>query len=198
MNILNIKNNIPNTLTLIRIVLLPLFIILLVYHYFHLALMTFFFASLTDILDGYFARILNQKTELGSYLDPIADKILINSSLIVFSTIELNNMRAIVPLWYIIVVISRDFIIIFGYFVLFFIVGKVKVIPSREGKATSFLNVLLIALILVFLSFGLGQWAFDSLIYLVYLVAVLSIISGMKYIIRGINIINADQENISD
>lgn len=195
---LNIKDNIPNTLTLLRIIMLPMFIILLVYNHVHLALLTFFFASLTDILDGYFARILNQKTELGSYLDPIADKILINSSLIVFSTMDINSASGIIPLWYTIIVISRDIIIIFGYFVVFFIVGKVKVVPSREGKATSFLNVFVIGLVLVFLSLGLSQPYFDKIKYLLYFVSVITVISGLKYILQGINLINAGQDHISD
>lgn len=195
---LNIKDNIPNTLTLLRIIMLPMFIILLVYNHVHMALLTFFFASLTDILDGYFARILNQKTELGSYLDPIADKILINSSLIVFSTMDINSASGIIPLWYTIIVISRDIIIIFGYFVVFFIVGKVKVVPSREGKATSFLNVFVIGLVLVFLSLGLSQPYFDKIKYLLYFVSVITVISGLKYILQGINLINAGQDHISD
>ncbi len=195
---LNIKDNIPNTLTLLRIIMLPMFIILLVYNHVHLALLTFFFASLTDILDGYFARILNQKTELGSYLDPIADKILINSSLIVFSTMDINSASGIIPLWYTIIVISRDIIIIFGYFVVFFIAGKVKVVPSREGKATSFLNVFVIGLVLVFLSLGLSQPYFDKIKYLLYFVSVITVISGLKYILQGINLINAGQDHISD
>lgn len=195
---LNIRNNIPNTLTVIRIILLPVFLILLLYDYVLYALITFFFAGLTDILDGYIARHLDQRTELGSYLDPIADKVLVNSSLIVFSISSINDICQIIPLWFVVIVMSRDMIIICGYFVIFLIAGKIKVVPSREGKAASFFNVLLIGLILLFLSFNVSPHVFRYLVYLIYPISLLTVISGLKYIMQGVSIVNAGQNHISD
>jgi cardiolipin synthase len=74
--------NIPNFLTILRILSIPLFIILLSYGFYSLALLLFFCAGVTDALDGFLARTFKQKTTLGAYLDPIADKLLLSSSFV--------------------------------------------------------------------------------------------------------------------
>ena len=85
--------NIPNFFSVLRIVLIPFFIILLSYDYPFAAFTVFIFAAITDICDGFFARLLDQKTVLGAYLDPIADKLLLVSS---FVTLVLIGL---IPLW---------------------------------------------------------------------------------------------------
>ncbi|MEK6654814.1 MAG: CDP-alcohol phosphatidyltransferase family protein, partial [Thermodesulfobacteriota bacterium] len=100
--------NIPNLLTLLRIIMVPVIVILLIQGSFLKALIVFIAASLTDALDGFLARVLHQQTVLGSYLDPIADKALLASSFVTLSVLH------IIPGWLTVIVISRDFIILLG------------------------------------------------------------------------------------
>ncbi|MCX5833093.1 MAG: CDP-alcohol phosphatidyltransferase family protein, partial [Deltaproteobacteria bacterium] len=96
--------NIPNLLTLLRILLVPVFVILLIQGLFLKALLVFVVAGLTDAMDGFIARVLHQKTVLGLYLDPLADKALIITSFVTLSVMGL------IPPWLAVLVISRDFI----------------------------------------------------------------------------------------
>lgn len=190
--------NIPNILTILRILSLPVFLIFLINDAFTFAIIIFSFAAVTDILDGYSARILDCRTELGSYLDPIADKLLINSSLIVLYLSRMNQDHRLIPIWFIIIVLSRDIILIIGYFALYFIVGRVKIIPCREGKASSFFNVILIALILIIFGYDIILFLIPYLHFAIYILSGIVIISGIKYIWRGLIIFNAKKSNISD
>ncbi len=100
--------NIPNFLSLLRIILVPVIVIFLIQESYTKALITFTVAGLTDIIDGTLARTLNQQTKLGSFLDPIADKILLSTSFVTLSVFGL------IPSWLTVIVISRDFIILLG------------------------------------------------------------------------------------
>ena len=104
--------NVPNLLTLLRIILSPVIVILLIQGAFFKALIVFIVAGITDALDGFLARVLHQQTVLGAYLDPIADKALLASSFITLSVLH------IIPGWLTVIVISRDFIILLGISVL--------------------------------------------------------------------------------
>src|SRR5262245_37622333 len=94
--------NIPNSLTLLRILLIPVYIGLLVYEQFNFALLVLLIAGATDALDGTIARAANQRTRLGAFLDPLADKLLLTSGFVTLSSIHL------IPSWVTIVVVSRD------------------------------------------------------------------------------------------
>src|SRR3990172_4194662 len=98
--------NLPNYITLVRIVLIPFFINLMIYGYYGSALAVFVAACVTDALDGLIARVTNSMTELGALLDPIADKLLILSA---FVTLVLLKM---LPVWLVIFVVSRDVILL--------------------------------------------------------------------------------------
>ncbi|MGZ6290942.1 MAG: CDP-alcohol phosphatidyltransferase family protein, partial [Syntrophales bacterium] len=98
--------NVPNLLTLARILLVPITVIFLMQGAFAKALILLIVSGITDALDGFFARILNQQTVLGSYLDPIADKALFASCFVTLS------IKGIIPGWFTVIVISRDFIIL--------------------------------------------------------------------------------------
>ena len=104
--------NIPNLITLLRIILVPVIVILLIQGSFFKALIVFIVAGLSDALDGFLARVLKQQTVLGAYLDPIADKALLVSSFVTLSVLH------IIPSWLVVIVISRDFIILLGISVL--------------------------------------------------------------------------------
>lgn len=135
--------NLANRITIFRIVMVPVFIVLLLYYsperaYFHpLALAVFLFACLTDALDGYLARRLGEKTELGAYIDPIADKLLLLSGFLSLSLMAHLPAPMHMPAWVTISVISRDVVIVIGSFVIFFTTGALKPKPIFLGKITT-------------------------------------------------------------
>ncbi len=125
--------------------LIPLFIILLVYHHDLYALFVFIIAGLSDALDGFIARTWNLKTRVGTYLDPIADKLLLVSSFITLALL----MK--VPLWLMIIIISRDIILsITGLILLNFVdIHSYHIKPSILGKVTTVLQILTVLLVLM-------------------------------------------------
>ncbi len=106
--------NLANYISLFRIVIIPAFVILLLKHHPYLPLLLFSLAIVTDGLDGMAARIQKQKTKLGSILDPLADKLLLTSAFITLAILKL------VPLWVVIIVFSRDLILISGWLIIYF------------------------------------------------------------------------------
>src|SRR5207249_45019 len=121
--------NVPNFLTLLRIVAIPCFLILLEDLRYREALAVFVAAGVTDGLDGAIARLTHTKTTLGAFLDPAADK-----ALLVSAFIALGFMHA-VPRWLVVIVISRDVLIVLGYFLLFMLARQtMEVRPSVAGK----------------------------------------------------------------
>src|SRR5271155_6192268 len=128
--------NLPNSLTLLRLFSIPVFLGLLGYRHYRAALWVFGFAAITDSLDGTVARWFDSKTELGAFLDPFADKLLLVSSFVVL-TIE-----GIFPAWLLIVIVIRDVVVVFGYLMLTFLTAeRMPVRPSYFGKACTFLQL---------------------------------------------------------
>ncbi len=122
---------IPNILTLIRILLTPLFIIFLIKGLLLAALLVFSLAGVSDGLDGFIARYFNQKTKLGAYLDPIADKLLLVSAYICLGVLEM------IPSWLAVIVISRDVLILLGIAIFTIFVVRVEIRPSMVSKLTT-------------------------------------------------------------
>ncbi|MDP3038265.1 MAG: CDP-alcohol phosphatidyltransferase family protein, partial [Deltaproteobacteria bacterium] len=120
--------NLPNLLSIARIISIPLLIILLIDQLYCWALVVFIGAAVSDAVDGLLARLLHQRTVLGSYLDPAADKLLSASS---FITLAILN---ILPGWLAVIVISRDVIICLGILILFFTSHSFKIQPSLASK----------------------------------------------------------------
>jgi cardiolipin synthase (CMP-forming) len=116
--------NIPNSLTILRILLIPCYIGLLVYGRFDEALIVLLVAGLTDALDGAIARMKNQYTRLGAVLDPLADKMLLISGFVTLSLIHL------IPSWVTILVVSRDVILMLGTAVAHFTDSRVDITSS--------------------------------------------------------------------
>jgi len=177
--------NIPNLLTLLRIIMVPVIVILLIQGSFFKALIVFVAAGLTDILDGFLARVLHQQTELGSYLDPVADKSLLISS---FLTLSILN---IIPGWLAVIVISRDFIILLGISVLTIMSISVEIRPAFISKITTALQLItvLLSLSALCLPGGIGKmW----LLAFYWVTAFFTIVSGLNYMARGMKIINSD------
>lgn len=161
--------NIPNTLTAARIVIIPIFITAIIYNKFNYALYLFLAAALTDALDGLFARMKNQKTPLGTFLDPLADKFLLVTSFIVFS------VYGWIPKWFAIAVISRDVIVVIGWFLLYMITNNSRVEPVFLGKIAIASQIITLAYVLLTLNLNsLPEAPFIVLL----LTAILTIISG--------------------
>jgi cardiolipin synthase len=175
--------NVPNSLTLLRIILVPVIVIFLIKGAFSKALIVFCAACVTDGLDGFFARVLKQKTVLGSHLDPLADKALIATSFITLSALN------IIPSWLTVIVISRDFIILLGISVLTIMSISFDIRPAFVSKVTTFLQFLTVFLVLAFKELpGYYNSILISGIY--WATALFTVVSGFNYIFRGVQLIN--------
>ncbi|MFH1825097.1 MAG: CDP-alcohol phosphatidyltransferase family protein [Candidatus Firestonebacteria bacterium] len=162
----------PNILTVLRILSTPLFVIFFKTDI-KIATLIFIVAMITDILDGIIARINKSRSTLGSILDPLADKILINTAfLLLASTI-------LIPDWMVVTIISRDIILILGWLLIFIITSNIKIEPSIFGKFTNFLQSTSVILLLL-----LPQITILN-IYL-YIMIVFTMISLLDYLIKGI------------
>jgi cardiolipin synthase len=178
--------NIPNFLTVLRIVLVPIIVILLIQGQFTKALVCFIIAGVTDGLDGMFARILNQMTVVGAYLDPLADKVLVIS---MYATLAIIG---VIPGWLAVIVISRDCIILGGILVLTLMSVKMEIKPSFVSKINTMLQL---ATILVALSMKAGgaEMHFREVFVLVcWLTAIFTVISGGDYLLKGMKLINRE------
>ena len=142
--------NIPNALTLARIILVPLIVWLIITHEMAAAFVLFLLAGLSDAADGYLAKRFGWHTELGAYLDPIADKALLVS---IYVTLGFANH---LPVWLVIAVVSRDILII-GAFILSWILSRpVTVYPLLVSKANTLAQLVLASIVLAELGLGLG------------------------------------------
>jgi cardiolipin synthase len=176
--------NIPNLLSLLRIILVPVIIIFLIQDSYAKALIAFTAAGLTDALDGTLARLMNQQTELGAFLDPLADKILLSTSFISLSIFGL------IPGWLTVIVISRDFIILLGIIILSMMSVKYEIKPLFVSKITTALQIGTVFLTMFLKSFNYDIVSHDLIIILSWLTAFFTIISGLFYIFKGIQFIN--------
>jgi len=172
--------NVPNFLTLLRIVAIPCFLILLEDLRYREALAVFVAAGLTDGLDGAIARLTHTKTTLGAFLDPAADK-----ALLVSSFIAIGFMHA-VPRWLVVIVISRDVLIVLGYFLLFMLTQRtMQVQLSVFGKLSTFLQLTAVALVLV--SLVRPDLALEQVrLVTFYVSGSITAVSGLQYMYRGL------------
>ena len=171
--------NWPNRLTITRLLIVPFLIIAVIYRredYFilyHLPLFLFIFASLTDAIDGYIARKYNQKTELGTFLDPLADKTLI---LTTFLSLHFSSTCLIkMPVWVLIIIASRDFIIVMWLIVSYMNHLEIVIKPNFLGKTTTFFQMLTIMCLLLHLRYSVYVWR---------VTLVLTVASAISYIWR--------------
>jgi cardiolipin synthase len=171
--------NLPNAITLIRVVLIPFFVDLMIYGYYRVALIIFVAACLTDGLDGMIARLTNSKTELGAFLDPMADKLLIVTSFVTLAIL------AKLPVWLVIIVVSRDIILALGSMVIYFTGNDLAIKPSMLGKMTTFLQFLVVTLTLVLVAYGIRL---EFLKGILWATAGFTIASGFQYVVRGMKI----------
>ncbi|MDD5634951.1 MAG: CDP-alcohol phosphatidyltransferase family protein [Candidatus Omnitrophica bacterium] len=173
--------NWPNRLTICRIVLVPVFILSVIYCKLHIAFFVFLLAAATDALDGYFARAYNQKTKLGAILDPIADKLLVGSAFICFSLVDTLPGHIKIPVYVPIIVISRDVLILIGAATIYLLAGEIKVHPTAVGKITTFFQMTTVIALL--LGFVHSNWLWNTTV-------ILTILSGLDYIRVGSKQVN--------
>ena len=138
--------NFANIITVVRLLFTPIIIWLIFSSYYYLGLIFFVLSGLSDALDGFIAKQFNQKTILGSYLDPVADK-----TLIVSSILALGYMGAI-PSWLIILIVSRDLAILGAVIISWLVERSLKIEPIISSKINTFLQIFYIGLILLSLS----------------------------------------------
>ena len=175
------KFTIPNFLSVLRMGLVPLFIIAVIDGESRKAILIFVVAGVTDALDGFIARFANQQSLLGAYLDPIADKLLLTSAYVALSIPQLNH-GAPIPLWVTVLVLARDLLIVVMALILYLAAGVRRFPPSVLSKITTVVQVTAVALVLVSALWPPLEPVASTLIYAV---ALLTVASGLDYIVRA-------------
>jgi cardiolipin synthase len=168
-------------MTLIRVLLIPLFVIFIINKLFGWALITFAVAGITDGIDGMIARITHKRTELGAYLDPIADKLLLIAAYVTLAIIE------ILPSWLAVIVVTRDVIILLGFLVFILLTYRPKIQPSLVSKVTTFFQISTILLVLMA---GYAPVFKQLSSIAIYGTTLFTIVSGSHYIYVGTRILN--------
>jgi cardiolipin synthase (CMP-forming) len=167
-----------NQLTLLRMALIPVFAILLVYGHLGAALTVFAVAGLTDLLDGLIARWAGQKTTLGAWLDPAADKLLLLTTFVVL-TLPLEHLTHRIPLWLTVLVISRDVGIVVTVAVVNLAIGRRTFHPSVWGKAATATFVLTGVVTLLYNYLGTPS---PVPMIFVWLALGITVVSGLDYL----------------
>jgi cardiolipin synthase len=170
-----------NWLTLLRILLIPVFVTLLVYGRPMLAFAVFCLASFTDLLDGYIARHGGRPTRLGAFLDPLADKLLLTSAFVTLTYLK------VIPFWITAVVVSRDLILSAGVLVIHVSGGTVQPAPTWLGKLTTVFQMGTVLAAMLF-SFYVVTPAVPRVV--AWVTVTLTIGSGLQYLIQGLKQLN--------
>ncbi|HYP00866.1 MAG TPA: CDP-alcohol phosphatidyltransferase family protein [Pyrinomonadaceae bacterium] len=185
----------PNFLTVIRMVLVPVFVTALYYQRFFWALAIFVFAGVTDGVDGFLARRFNQKSQLGTILDPIADKLLLVTSFITLSLASIvgRGNHLPVPFWVTAAVISRDVFIVVGAAAINIVTGFRGFRPSLLGKVNTVVQITAIIIILSMARFPALRGYVLPTVYAVVFASAL--FSGVHYIFHVARIMNEDRHD---
>jgi cardiolipin synthase len=163
--------NVPNLLTIVRILLVPVFIYTLLNdmpHRYSLAILLV--GVVTDWLDGFIARNFKQRTALGKFLDPLADKILILSSYFVFA------LKGIAPVWFFLIILGKDVIVVTGWLLIYVLSGSRRINVRFLGKMAVFLQMIILLLILL---------RFPALAAAFYISTAVTLAAAVEYIIAG-------------
>ena len=181
--------SLANKLSLFRILLVPGFVVCLIYYRSgetemlrYLAAALFIIGVLTDAVDGYVARVERQASRLGSILDPAADKLFLVTAFLCLSLISTLPERYRLPAWVPILVFSRDLLIVCGWLLIVLVTGDLQAQPSRLGKATTFLQMMTIVSVLL-------GWALARPI--LWVAMTLTVLSGIGYVRRGNRLLNS-------
>lgn len=177
--------NLPNLISLSRILLTPVFLVLMARGKPRAAFLVFLIAAATDLLDGFTARLLNQKTRLGALLDPAGDKVLMTAAVIILSFPDLSSPN-VLPLWLAGIILGRDVILVAGALFLHRLIGRTSFPPSWAGKAATVLQMSLIVLILYANSRGIRPGALEWLFPLTAGITLLSLLQYGRAALRWI------------
>ncbi|HUB68486.1 MAG TPA: CDP-alcohol phosphatidyltransferase family protein [Candidatus Methylacidiphilales bacterium] len=180
-------------ITIFRLILVPVFVILIVTYddtndegrpveiWRYAAIAAFMVASVSDAIDGYLARNWNQRSALGALLDPIADKLLLLASLITLGLVPLDRLNRF-PVWFPVIMISRDALLLLGYFILRHFLHQVEVKPHLTGKLSTFFTFFAIGAVL----FKLGR---DLIVGLCALGAFFALLCTIIYVRQGLKLL---------
>ena len=185
-SVTDIPINLPNSLTVLRILLVPVFVGLLLYEHYDFALITLLIAALTDVLDGMVARMTDQRTRLGEYLDPLADKLLLMSAIITLSVLDF------IPIWAVIVVVSRDAILLTGTVVANLTEIEIDISPTVLGKGTTFTQICYVIATMLHVTRQLPVFLVEPFLWVM---VTLTVSSGVHYLWRGIQCVNGSHTN---
>ena len=185
--------NIANFITVIRLLITPFIIWLILSSYYKLSFIFFILSGFSDAIDGLIAKKFNQITVLGSYLDPLADKILIVSSILVLGFI------GIIPSWLLILIVSRDLAILGAVVISWLMESDLKIRPIFSSKLNTLLQFLYIGLILLNLSNFISLNILENIIipYFTYIIGFFTSLSWFIYLIlwlKNIGIINNEKK----
>ena len=181
-----------NKVTIGRIILVPFFVVLMLYYFRHpkqelyryLAIATFLAATISDGIDGYLARHRGQATQLGTFMDPIADKLLMFSGLFLLTfEFEKNPFGQHIPLFLTGIVIGRDVIVVAGSTLLYVVIGNVEVKPHILSKTGAVLQMVCIGWVLLKVNVS---WSVMVTLWLAIAAAACVVISGLLYLREGI------------
>jgi len=170
---------IPNFLTILRALLTPVLVILLLEERLSEALVVFIIAGVTDGLDGLIARLYKQKSRLGAFLDPLADKLLL------VTTYVLLAVQNLVPSWLAVIVLSRDVLIVLGVFVLFMQDLPFEIKPTLASKLTTCTQIIT-AIVTMASALATPHPLLKH--FLFYLTGTVTIVSWGQYMVRGVHI----------
>ena len=175
---------VPNALTLARLVMVPVFLGAFIHEAFLLALAVFILAGITDALDGYLARTLEQRSRLGAVLDPLADKLLVLTAFLCLGHVGW------IPWWLVGVVILREVLIVCGFMFLHLVRMDLrgKITATLDSKLNTLAQVLLV---LAVMSFRVMDEAFLAPVsdILIYVVGGLTLVSGVHYLVLGVGLV---------
>jgi cardiolipin synthase len=171
---------IPNLLTIARILLTPVLVIFLLDQRLTEALLVFVLAGITDGLDGLIARLYRQKSRLGAFLDPMADKLLLATTYVIL------GYQGLVPKWLTVIVLSRDVLIVLGILILVVQNHRVEIRPALVSKLTTFSQIITV---IVAMAAALASPHPVLKRVLFQVTAALTIISWAQYLVRGLRIL---------
>lgn len=177
----------PNILSILRILLVPVFLAMILSHKTFHALAVFLVAGFTDLLDGFAARLWHQKTKIGAVLDPAADKLLLTTGFIVM-TIPTLSKPHVIPLWLTMVVVGRDVAIVTSSFILFRLTNQKSFQPSLLGKISTFCQVAVVFFVLLFNALEVGSVSLNPAYYVTL---ALTVLSGIHYASVGFRFLSS-------
>ncbi|MFA6281209.1 MAG: CDP-alcohol phosphatidyltransferase family protein [Candidatus Omnitrophota bacterium] len=181
--------SLADKLTILRILLIPVFVSLLFYfdtnrlYLRYVVLLVFGVAVLTDFFDGLVARIKKEKSEIGQVIDPLADKLLLLTAFIALYALRKSlPLEFQIPLWVVLVIVSRDLLIMLGVGILYFLKIEIPIAPSMWGKLTTFFQMFTVLCVIMNVPFSNFIWT---------AAVIFTLISGAGYFIRGFKSISS-------